>query len=62
MGTLKTFWDTMIPYRTESVRFFVLMNSATKGGFTAYTLEFRISGVDFRGLGFCIVPISSSYM
>ena len=27
---LKLFWDKMIPYRPESVHFFVLMNSATK--------------------------------
>ena len=27
---LQTFWDKMIPYRTESVHFFVFMNSTTK--------------------------------
>ena len=30
MSTLQTFWDNLIPYRIESVRFFVLMNSASK--------------------------------
>ena len=33
MSRLYTFWDTIIPYRTESAHFFVgggLMNSATK--------------------------------
>ena len=30
MSTICTFRDTIIPYRTESVRFLVLMDSATK--------------------------------
>ena len=30
MTTLKPFWVNMIPFGTESVRFFMLMNSATK--------------------------------
>ena len=31
MTTLYTFWDNIIPYKTESVQLFVPVNSATKG-------------------------------
>ena len=51
MSTLYTFWDNMIPYRTESVHFFGPINSATK----AWTLKPYYLGTwtrRVRGWGF----------
>ena len=42
MDTLYTFWDNITHYRTESVHFWGLINSATK---------FRVRGLNV-GLGF----------
>ena len=43
MSTLHTFWDAIIPYRTESVHFLGLMNSATRFG--------ALGGLGSKGLG-----------
>ena len=42
MDTLYTFWDNINHYKTESVHFLGLMNSATKVG-----LGFRALGLGF---------------
>ena len=53
MDTLYTFWDNITHYRTESVHFLGLMNSATKGSFGIkgcgdLASGFRIQGWDLR--------------
>ena len=50
MDTLYTFWDNSTHYKTESVHFLGLMNSATKClGFTV--LVFRVYGSGFTVSG-----------
>ena len=50
MSTLDRFWDTRVPYRTESVRFFGgLMNSATK---VLEDSTSRVSGIRGWSSGF----------
>ena len=44
MDALYTFWDSITHYKTKSVHFFGLMNSATKLG----KLLSQSSGVGFR--------------
>ena len=39
MSTLYTFWDTIIPYRTEVCPFLGLLNSATKSKGSRFRFE-----------------------
>ena len=49
MDTLYTFWDNITHYKTESVHFLGLMNSATKNG--SYKASRVPSGLGFSNLG-----------
>ena len=54
MDTLYTFWDNMTHYKTESVYFLGLMNSATKNLRVPCQVplsETRISGLGLKGPG-----------
>ena len=51
MSELYTFWDTMTPYRTESVHLLVLMNSATIYAFSGSRVQgYRVLGRRVQGL------------
>ena len=49
MDTLYTFWDKIAHYKTESVHFMGLMNSATKGNLNTYRFKDLYKEITLNG-------------